>query len=202
MKKIKTLFLWSFLLCFVTVFSQEKKNNDIDISGLKFRSIGPAVASGRIVDIAVNPNNFSERYVAVANGGVWKTSNAGITWKSIFDNYASYSTSDVEIDPNNTNIVWVGTGEYNSQRAIGFGDGVYVSFDAGKSFKNVGLKKSEHIGRIAIDPKNSTVYVAAQGPLWGAGGERGLYKTSDYGKTWEKILPIPGWKQVIMLMGL
>ena len=186
MKKIKSLFLASLLIYTSLAISQETK--DINISALKFRSIGPAVASGRVVDIAVNPKNTSERYIAVASGNVWKTNNAGITWKPIFDNYASYSTSDVEIDPNNSNIVWVATGEYNSQRAIGFGDGVYVSFDAGKSFKNVGLKKSEHIGRIAISPDNSTVYVAAQGPLWGAGGERGLYKTSDYGKTWERIL--------------
>lgn len=174
-------------------FAQDKKEKTVDkysIPGLKFRGIGPSVASGRIADIAVNPNNFSERYIAVASGNVWKSSNAGLTWNPIFDSYKSYSTSDVEIDPNNTNIVWVGTGEYNSQRAIGFGDGVYVSFDAGKSFKNVGLKQSEHIGRIAIDPRNSHVYVASQGPLWSKGGERGLYKTEDYGKNWSKILDI------------
>ena len=188
MKQTKILLVLIFLI--YTSFAIAQENKKINISALKFRSIGPAVASGRIADIAVNPNNTSERYIAVASGNVWKTSNAGITWKPIFDNYASYSTSDVEIDPNNTNIVWIGTGEYNSQRAIGFGDGVYLSFDAGKSFKNVGLKKSEHIGRIAIAPNSSAVYVAAQGPLWGAGGERGLYKTSDYGKTWNRILYI------------
>lgn len=171
-------------------FSQQESKNEFNTSGLKFRSIGPAVASGRIVDIAVNPNNFSERYIAAASGNVWKTNNAGQTWEPIFDNYGSYSTSDVEIDPNNTNIVWVGTGEYNSQRAIGFGDGIYISFDSGKSFKNVGLKTSKHIGRIVIDPRNSDVYVAVQGPLWGSGGERGIFKTTDYGKTWNKILNI------------
>lgn len=186
----KSTLLIAFISISIFAFSQDKKKDQLDINALKFRSIGPAVASGRIADIAVNPDDFSERYIAVASGNVWKTTNAGITWEPIFDEYASYSTSDVEIDPNNKNIIWVGTGEYNSQRAIGYGDGVYVSFDAGKSFKNVGLKNSEHIGRIAIDPRNSNVYVASQGPLWGPGGERGLYKTEDYGKTWSKILDI------------
>lgn len=192
--KLKLFFSISLLILSVGVFSQKKtdkeKEDKLNLKGLHFRSIGPAVASGRIVDIAVNLDDFSERYIAVASGNVWKTNNAGLTWNPIFDSYTSYSTSDVEIDPNNHNIIWVGTGEYNSQRAIGFGDGVYVSFDAGKSFKNVGLKQSEHIGRIAIDPRNSNVYVASQGPLWGAGGDRGLYKTNDYGKTWAKILDI------------
>lgn len=175
------------------VFAQEKEQKtplEQTVSALKFRSIGPAHASGRIADIEVNPDNHSEYYLAVAAGNVWKTENAGISFKPIFDNYGSYSTADVAINPNNTNEVWVGTGEYNSQRAIGYGDGVYLSRDGGKSFENVGLKKSEHIGRIVIDPRNSDVYVAAQGPLWGPGGERGLYKTSDKGETWDKILDI------------
>lgn len=158
--------------------------------GLKFRTIGPAFTSGRIADFAVNPNDTSEYYVAVAAGNVWKTTNSGVTWKPIFDRYGAWSIADVEIDPRQTNVVWVGTGEYNSQRAIGYGDGVYRSEDGGKSFKNMGLKNSEHIGRIIIDPRNSHVYVAAQGPLWGPGGDRGLYKSTDDGKTWKKILDI------------
>ncbi len=177
-----------------TIYSQEDKKIDKPFtqvaSALKFRSLGPAHASGRIADIEVNPNNHSEYYLAVAMGNVWKTTNSGITFEPIFDTYGSYSTSDVAIDPRNTNELWVGTGEYNSQRAIGYGDGVYLSKDGGKSFKNVGLQNSEHIGRIVIDPRNSDVYVAAQGPLWGDGGERGLYKTSDKGTTWKKILDI------------
>lgn len=160
------------------------------LNGLKFRSIGPAFASGRIADIAVNPANHSQWFIGVAAGNVWKTDNAGATWKPVFDRYGAWSIADVEIDPNNPHAVWVGTGEYNSQRAIGYGDGVYLSLNGGKSFKNMGLEKSEHIGRIAIDPRNSHVYVAAQGPLWGPGGERGLYKSTDMGKTWEKILNI------------
>lgn len=159
-------------------------------SGLKFRNIGPALTSGRISDFAVNPNDPREFYVGVAAGNVWKTTNGGTTWKPVFDKYGSWSIADVEIDPNNTNVVWVGTGEYNSQRAIGYGDGIYRSEDGGKTWKNMGLKKTEHIGRIVIDPRNSHIYVAAQGPLWGPGGERGLYKSTDDGKTWKAILTI------------
>ncbi len=158
--------------------------------GLKFRSIGPALTSGRIADIAVNPNDHKEYFVAAAAGNVWKTVNNGVTWKPVFDKYGAWSIADVEIDPTNTNVVWVGTGEYNSQRAIGYGDGVYRSEDGGRSWKNMGLKNSEHIGRIVIDPRNSHVYVAAQGPLWGPGGDRGLYKSTDNGKTWKAILTI------------
>ncbi len=201
--------LWALLLSLVLLnlhqpaYSQRKKKgakqkqekkllNSSIFSGLKFRSLGPAYASGRIADFAMNPSNPAEYYVGVAAGNVWKTENFGITWKPIFDKYGAWSIADVEIDPNNENVIWVGTGEYNSQRAIGYGDGVYVSKDRGKSFKNVGLKKSEHIGRIAIDPRNSHVYVAAQGPLWNSGGDRGLYKTKDFGRTWKKVLDISG----------
>lgn len=193
--RLSFLFLALFAFSFSAIAQKDKKDDKDPLasstfSGLKFRSIGPAYASGRIADIAVNPCNHSEMYLGVAAGNVWKTDNAGVTWKPVFDNYGAWSIADVELDPNNPHVVWVGTGEYNSQRAIGYGDGVYLSRDGGKSFKNMGLKKSEHIGRIAIDPRNSHVYVAAQGPLWGAGGERGLYKTTDMGESWEKILDI------------
>jgi photosystem II stability/assembly factor-like uncharacterized protein len=142
-------------------------------SGIKFRSIGPALVSGRIVDLAINPNNKSEYYVASANGGVWKTTNAGVTYTPVFDNEGSCSIGCVSIDPTNTNVVWVGSGENNNQRVVGYGDGVYKSEDGGKSWKNVGLKSSEHIGKIAIDPNNSDiVYVAAYGPLWSDSDDR------------------------------
>ena len=160
-------------------------------SGLKFRSIGSAVTSGRVVDFAVDPKNSKIYYVAAACGGVWKTSNAGITYEPIFDGEGSYSIGCVEIDPGNSNIVWVGSGENNNQRSIAYGDGIYKSEDGGKSWKNMGLKNSEHIGMIVIDPKNSNiVYVAAYGPLWSAGGDRGIYKTTDGGKTWNQILKV------------
>jgi photosystem II stability/assembly factor-like uncharacterized protein len=160
-------------------------------SGLKLRGLGPALTSGRIGDIAVNPNNPSQYYLAVASGGVWKTNNSGTTWQPIFDAQGSYSIGCVTLDPNNPLVVWVGTGENNSQRSVGYGDGVYKSLDGGKSWKNLGLKNSEHVGKIVIDPRNSNVvYVAAQGPLWNDGGERGLYKTTDGGQTWKRVLHI------------
>jgi len=161
------------------------------VSGLKWRSIGPAYTSGRIADFAVNPTNHSEWYVAVASGNIWKTENNGTTFEPIFDKYGAYAIGCVTIDPNNTNVVWAGTGENNHQRALGYGDGVYKSIDSGKSWKNMGLKESRQIGDILIDPRNSdVVYVAAEGSVWGPGGDRGLYKTTDGGKTWNKVLEI------------
>lgn len=160
-------------------------------NGLKLRLIGPAQISGRIVSLAVNPRNRAEFYVGVASGGVWKTVNGGTTFTPVFDGEGSYSIGYITLDPKDSNVVWVGTGENNSQRSVSYGDGVYKSEDGGKSWTNVGLKHSEHIGRIIVDPRDSkVVYVAAQGPLWSAGGDRGLYKTKDGGKTWEKILNI------------
>ncbi len=160
-------------------------------SGLKFRSIGPAVTSGRVNGFAVDPNDRAKYYVAVASGGVWKTVNAGTTWTPVFDTQGSYSIGAIALDPNNSATVWVGTGEYNAQRSVGYGDGVYRSDDGGKSWKNMGLKTSEHIGKIVIDPRDSNVvFVAAQGPLWSAGGERGLYKTTDGGKTWKAVITV------------
>jgi photosystem II stability/assembly factor-like uncharacterized protein len=161
------------------------------VSGLAVRGIGPALMSGRISDIAIDPVKRSTWYVAVASGNVWKTKNAGTTWEPIFDSYGSYSIGCIVVDPHNRHVIWVGTGENNSQRSVGYGDGVYKSLDGGKKFENVGLENSEHIGMIRIDPRNAdVVYVAAQGPLWSAGGDRGLYKTTDGGKTWTLVLEI------------
>jgi photosystem II stability/assembly factor-like uncharacterized protein len=157
--------------------------------GLKLRGIGPALTSGRIADIAVHPKDRNTWYVAVGSGGVWKTTNAGVTWKPIFDHQGSYSIGSVTLDPRHPEIVWVGTGENVAGRHVGFGDGVYRSLDGGETWKNMGLGQSEHIGRIVVDPKNSNVvYVAAQGRLWSSGGDRGLFKTGDGGETWTKIL--------------
>lgn len=161
------------------------------LSALKFRLIGPASYSGRIADFAVNPEDPSEYYIGVASGGLWKTENKGTTFTPVFDNKPVFSIGALAIDPVNPNIVWVGTGENNSQRNLAYGDGVYKTTDAGKSWTNMGLKESEHIGKIMIDPRNTdVVYVASQGPVWGPGGERGLYKTTDGGKTWEQVLYI------------
>ena len=155
-----------------------------------------------MTDFAVNPNNINEYYVAVACGNVWKTTNSGTTWDPIFDKYGSHSIGCLTIDPANENVVYVGTGENNSQRSVSWGDGLYRSEDGGSSFTNIGLKKSEHIAKILIDPRDSKViYVAAQGPLWGPGGQRGLYKSTDYGTTWDSVLyisPNTGVTDVVM----
>jgi photosystem II stability/assembly factor-like uncharacterized protein len=161
------------------------------LSGLAFRNIGPAIMSGRISDVAIHPKKRHTWYVAVGSGGVWKTENAGTTWMPIFDGQPSYSIGCVTIDPSNPETVWVGTGENVSGRHVGFGDGIYKSLNGGKTWTNMGLAKSEHIGRVLVDPRDSdVVYVAAEGPLWSSGGERGLYKTTDGGKTWALVLKI------------
>jgi photosystem II stability/assembly factor-like uncharacterized protein len=195
--------IFVMLLCGVFLSSlshaedKKKKEENSDtiksatVSGLKFRSIGPAFTSGRIADFAVNPSNTAEYYIAVASGHIWKTVNNGNTFDPVFDNYGAYSIGCLAMDPKNSSVVWAGTGENNHQRSLGYGDGVYKTIDGGKAWKNMGLKESRQIGMIAIDPTNTDiVYVAAEGSVWGPGGDRGLYKTADGGKTWEKILTI------------
>ena len=185
------------LLSFCSISAQTAKKSvwaKENFSGLKFRSIGPAFMSGRISDIAIHPKNESVWYVTVGSGNVWKTVNAGVTWTPIFDDQNSYSTGCVTLDPSNPNIVWVGTGENLGGRHFGYGDGVYRSPDGGKSWKNMGLKESEHISEILIHPKNSNIiWVASQGPMWSSGGERGVYKSTDGGTTWSLILKSNKW---------
>lgn len=182
------------------IFAQEKEKsplNDATFSGLKLRNLGPAFTSGRIADIAIHPDNDNVWYVAVGSGGVWKTMNSGVTWKPIFDNQSTYSTGCITIDPNNPSTIWLGTGENVGGRHVGFGDGVYKSSDGGKSWKNMGLKKSEHISKIIVHPTNpDIIWVAAQGPLWNSGDERGLYKSTDGGKEWKKVLGNAEWTGV------
>ena len=192
---IRTLVLLLAFTASSIAFAEEKKEeptpglNESTLKGLKWRGIGPAMTAGRIADIAIDPRDHSTWYVGVGSGGVWKTDNRGTTWTPVFDSEASYSIGCITIDPNNSGTIWVGTGENVSGRHVAYGDGVYRSLDGGKSWTNMGLKDSEHIGMIAVDPRDSNVvYVAAQGPLWSAGGERGLYKTIDGGKNWELIL--------------
>jgi photosystem II stability/assembly factor-like uncharacterized protein len=168
--------------------------SDKTFSGLKLRNIGPAFCSGRIADIAINPKDQNEWYAAVGSGGVWKTTNAGTTWKPIFDRQASYSIGCVTLDPQNPFIIWVGTGENVGGRHVGYGDGIYRSSDGGESWKNMGLKKSQHISKIIVHPKNpNIVWVAAQGPLWNKGEDRGVYKTTDCGTSWKKVLGDDEW---------
>lgn len=199
MKKIKNIvcFILLFGLTHLSTSAQELKNNDPkdDIfKGLELRSIGPAFMSGRIADIAIQPKNESIWYVAVGSGGVWKTTNSGTTWQPIFDNEGSYSIGCVTIDPNNHETIWVGTGEDVGGRHVGFGDGVYRSNDGGQTWTNMGLKNSQHISRVVVHPENSDIiWVTAQGPLWSKGGDRGVYKSTDGGKTWTKTLGDDQW---------
>jgi len=185
------------------LFAQVTNDTEEDdpFSGLHFRSIGPAFMSGRIADIDIHPTNENIWYVAVGSGGVWKTINSGTTWTPIFDKESSYSIGTVTIDPNNTETIWVGAGEDIGGRHVGYGDGVYKSEDGGSTWKNMGLKKSEHISRILVHPENSdVVWVTAQGPLWSKGGERGLYKSTDGGTTWTKTLGDNEWTGVTELV--
>lgn len=197
---MKKVFYLLFLLSVNTLAQKNTKTNTAapspkapfessTIGALSFRMVGPALTSGRVADIAIHPKNKDKWYVAAASGGVWLTNNHGITFSPIFDNYGSYSIGCVSIAPSNPNTIWVGTGENNNQRSVSYGDGVYRSLDGGKSFTNMGLKLSEHIGSIVIHPTNEKiVWVAAYGPLWSNGGERGVYKTTDGGQTWNRTL--------------
>jgi len=186
-----------FMLCTAWGFAQDKEKKEDIYKGLEFRNVGPALTSGRIADIAIHPENESTWYIAVGSGGVWKTTNAGTTFSPIFDNEASYSIGCVTLDPSNPSTVWVGTGENVGGRHVGFGDGIYVSHDAGKSWKNMGLKASEHISKIIVHPNDSnTIFVAVQGPLWSKGGERGFYRSEDGGTTWTKTLGNAEWTGV------
>ena len=173
---------------------QVKNDSSSIYNGLKFRSIGPALMSGRISDIIIHPNNENIWYVTAGSGGVWRTENAGTTWKSVFDSEGTFSIGCITMDPQNTNILWVGTGENVGGRHVAYGDGIYKSEDGGKTWKNMGLKKSEHISKIVIHPTNSNIiWVASQGPLWSKGGERGIYKSIDGGKNWKRTLGDNKW---------
>ena len=166
-------------------------------AGLELRNIGPAFMAGRIADIAIQQDNPSTWVVGVGSGGVWKTENAGTTWTPIFDDQGSYSIGSVAIDPASPDTIWVGTGENVGGRHVGFGDGVYRSRDGGATWENLGLKNSEHISTIIIHPEDpNTLWIAAQGPLWSKGGDRGLYKTTDGGETWKNVLSAGEWTGV------
>jgi photosystem II stability/assembly factor-like uncharacterized protein len=183
------LFINSAILYAQNSNSSPDSLKNISLAGLRFRSIGPALTGGRVIDVAVNPQDHSEYFIASGSGSLWKTINNGITFSPGFDNQKSYAIGCVRIDPSNPNIIWVGTGENSNHYNVAFGDGVYKSEDGGKSWKNMGIKTSEHIGGIAIDPKNSNqVYVAAMGSLRKEGGDRGIFKTTDGGKTWSNVL--------------
>ncbi len=207
MKTIQRTAVANTVLCFLSLlllsllvlvcsspaaFAQDKSENKLDetfLKNLQFRSIGPAIMGGRIDDFAVVENNPSTFYVGAATGGVWKTTNNGTTFEPIFDSQGSTSIGDIAIAPSDPSIVWVGSGEANNRQSSSWGDGVYRSLDAGKSWQNMGLHDTKHIGRVVIDPRDpNIVYVAALGHLWGPNKERGVFKTTDGGKTWSDVL--------------
>ncbi|MFT7678264.1 MAG: photosystem II stability/assembly factor-like uncharacterized protein, partial [Planctomycetota bacterium] len=201
MKSISTLQAFALLLALPCGLqaqaAQESPWTAEAFAGLEFRSIGPAFMSGRIADIAIHPEDENVWYVAAGSGGVWKTVNAGVTWNSIFDGQGSYSIGCVSIDPSHPETIWVGTGEDVGGRHMGFGDGVYRSVDGGSNWTRLGLEQSEHITEVLIHPTDSnTVWVAAQGPLWSAGGERGVFKTTDSGQSWKQVLGDDEWTGV------
>lgn len=174
--------------------AQQTSLSEAGLSGLSLRPIGPALNSGRIADIKIHPHDESIMYVAVGSGGVWKTTNAGTTWTPIFDNEGSYSIGSLAIDPSAPDTIWVGTGENVGGRHVGYGDGIYKSTDGGRTWRNMGLEESEHLSTIVVHPENSDiVWVAAQGPLWSSGGDRGLFYTGDGGETWHKALGSAEW---------
>ena len=197
----------SFLFPFQGIEAQRKQKNQkteakkVSLDAFKFRNVGPAFLSGRIADIVTHPENSNVWYVAVGSGGVWKTENTGTTWSPVFDDQSTYSTGCITLDPSNPSTVWVGSGENVGGRHVAYGDGIYKSTDDGKTWKNMGLKNSEHISEIIVHPDNSdVVWVAVQGPLWSKGGERGLYKTTDGGANWKQVLGNNEWTGVTDIM--
>src|SRR5438046_5291804 len=162
------------------------------LKNLKARAIGPAVMGGRISDIAIDPRNPFVLYVGLGHGGVFKTSDNGVSFDPIFDKQPALSIGAIAIAPSDSDAIWVGTGEANDRNSSGWGNGVYRSHDGGENWQNVGLKDSRAIGRIVVDPRKPEVaYVTASRHLWADGGERGLFKTTDGGKTWKLILQAP-----------
>lgn len=181
--------LFSLLAAFVAAAPLQKENDKGPFDELRFRAIGPASPAGRIDDFAVLESNPAVFYVATATGGLWKTVNNGTTFDTVFDDEDTSSIGDVGIGPDDPNLVWVGTGENNNRQSSSWGEGVYKSTDGGKTWKNMGLRDSRHIARIVLDPTNvEVVYVAALGNLFGAGGDRGVYKTADGGESWSRVL--------------
>ena len=174
-----------------TLGAQQSGLSSDTIKGLPLRSIGPDITTGRVSDIDIDPRNPNVWYVASASGGLFKTEDRGNHFTPIFDEGGAFSLGAVVVDPKNSNIIWLGTGENNNQRSVSYGDGIYKSTDAGKTWKRMGLEHSEqHIQNVVVDPRNSGVrrHVTAIGPLWRSGGDRGLYKTLDGGATWKQIL--------------
>ena len=191
-RTLRTIFAGGALVLAGARLTPGAPQNSADkFKNLEFRELGPAVMGGRIDDFAVVESNPNIVYVGTASGGVWKTTNNGTTWEPVFDKEGVSTIGDMAVAPSDPSVVWVGTGEPNNRQSSSWGDGIYKSLDAGKTWKKTGLEATHHIARIVIHPKNpEVVYVAAQGHLWGPNPERGVYKSSDGGKTWSQVLKI------------
>jgi photosystem II stability/assembly factor-like uncharacterized protein len=195
MKKASSLVILGIIFSFIC-FSVSAHGQSADKIGklyekIKWRCIGPAVMGGRTVDIDVVEKEPWIIYAAIGPSGVWKSVNNGITWAPVFHKENTVSVGDIAIAQSHPDIIWVGTGEATCRNSVTIGDGVYKSIDGGKKWKNMGLKNTRHISRIIINPGDpNIVYVAAMGHLWGPNKWRGVYKTSDGGKTWRKVLYI------------
>ena len=184
MKKLLSIL---FLLATTVLFSQEF-SMDL-VKDMKPRSIGPGGMSGRVTAIDVVESDTNIMYAGTASGGLWKSTSGGIKWEPIFEKEATASIGSVAIQQSNPSVIWVGTGEGNPRNSLNGGFGIYKSLDAGKTWKSMGLEKTRHIHRVVIDPTNpDIVYAAAIGSPWGEHPERGVYKTTDGGKTWKQIL--------------
>src|SRR5215831_10181900 len=202
MKNFMVPVLVLFITCLPASAQRPATPPESLLNRLTFRSIGPATMGGRVDDFAVFERQPSIYYVGAATGGVWKTTNNGTTWETVFDHQDIASIGAVAVASDNPNLVWVGTGEDNNRQSSSWGTGVYKSIDGGRTWKNMGLAESRQIGRIVIDPlDHDTVYVAATGHLWGPNKERGLFKTTDGGTTWTASLFVDdqtGASEVVM----
>lgn len=187
---MKTLI--SLLIVFLIIPDSFAQVPDENVLGaIHYRSIGPTRQGGRYIDFAVYEKNPSIFYAALASGGVWRTDNNGISFKSVFDNAGPISVGDIAMDQNNPDILWVGTGEANNSRTAYYGDGIYKTTDGGENWENMGLEGSQHIGRIIIHPENSKIlWIAAEGPLYSNNDECGVFKTTNGGKSWKKVLSV------------
>jgi photosystem II stability/assembly factor-like uncharacterized protein len=185
----RRVFVLPLVVVAIAEGARAQKIDEAALARAPWRAIGPAVMGGRIDDVAVDERTPSTIYVGAASGGVWKTINAGTTWEPIFDRQGVSSIGDIALAPSNPDIVWVGTGEPNNRQSSTFGDGIYKSADGGRTWTHMGLRDTQHIGRVIVDPANpDTVYVAAMGHLWGPNRERGVFKTTDGGRTWTNTL--------------
>src|SRR5947208_13240603 len=194
MRSPKFLLPAALFLCAMTSQAEETPYSSATISGLGVRNIGSAAMSGRISAIAGTrePSGKITLFVGAASGGVWKSDDGGTRYRPVFDEQPVQAVGAIAIDPNNTKNVWVGTGESWTRNSVSIGDGVYKSIDGGETWTHVGLDKSERVARVAVSPKNSnTVFAAVPGALWSDSPDRGLYKTSDGGRTWTQILKGP-----------